>query len=50
MRPNDPLAGMTPRQIFIDAVWVSDESATTKIFLLCIARFFDSDCRSSSMS
>ena len=50
MRLNDPLARLEPKQIFVDAVWASDESATTKIFLLCIARFFDSDCRSSSMS
>ena len=50
MRSNDPLARLEPKQIFVDAVWASDESATTKIFLLCIARFFDSDCRSSSMS
>jgi hypothetical protein len=46
----DPLAGMTAKQIFIDCVWISDESSTTKLFLICIARFFDKNARGSSMS
>jgi hypothetical protein len=47
---NDPLAGKTPKQIFEDCVWASNEPTPVKIFLLCICRFFDDDCRSSSMS
>jgi hypothetical protein len=47
---NDPLAGKTAKQIFEDCVWLSDESTGVKLFLLCIHRFFDADCRSSSMS
>ena len=48
--PNDPLAGMTPWQIFQRCVWVSDEDANTKISLLCVSRFMDKDLRASSMS
>src|SRR5262249_40142110 len=47
---NDPLAGVTAKQIFFDCVWLSEESTTTKIMLLCIGRFFDDNARSSSMS
>ena len=47
---NDPLAGKTTKQIFEDCVWHSLEHNTTKIFLICIARYFDPDARSSSMS
>ena len=47
---NDPLAGLTAKQVFIEAVWLSDEGANTKLFLLCLARFFDKDCHSASMS
>jgi hypothetical protein len=47
---NDPLAGMTAKQIFFDCVWLSEESTATKIMLLCIGRFFDDNARSSSMS
>lgn len=48
--PNDPLAGMTQKQIWHDCVWISGETAETKLFLLCVGRFFDPDGRSSSMS
>ena len=47
---NDPLAGMTPKQIFFDCVWLSEERTATKIMLLCIGKFFDDNARSSSMS
>jgi hypothetical protein len=47
---NDPLAGMTAKQIFFDCVWLSEERTSTKIMLLCIGRFFDDNARSSSMS
>ena len=47
---NDPLAGKTARQIFEDCIWHSAEDTSTKIFLLCICRYFDKDARSSSMS
>ena len=46
----DPLAGKTPKQIFEDCVWLSDEAAGMKLFLLCVHRFFSADCRSRSMS
>lgn len=48
--PNDPLAGKTAKQIYEDCIWFSSESTETKLFLLCIARFFDADAKSSSMS
>jgi hypothetical protein len=47
---NDPLAGKTAKQIYQDCIWFSNESTETKLFLLCIARFFDADAKSSSMS
>jgi hypothetical protein len=47
---NDPLAGLTPWQIFHDCIWISDENTYTKIMLLCIARFMDKDLHGSSMS
>ena len=47
---NDPLAGKTVKQIYEDCIWFSDETKKTKIFLLCISRFFNDDARSSSMS
>jgi hypothetical protein len=31
-------------------IWLSNKSAATKLFLLCIARFFDEQAQSSSMS
>jgi hypothetical protein len=46
----DPLAGKTAKQIFQMCVWASEEPTATKLFLLCVARFFDADGRSSSMS
>jgi hypothetical protein len=46
----DPLAGMTHKQIFVDCIWISDESSTTKLFLLCISKYFDKNRRGSSMS
>jgi hypothetical protein len=48
--PNDPLAGMTAKQIFVDCIWISDESAITKLVLLCISRFFNADAKASSMA
>ena len=48
--PNDPLASLTPKQIWHDCVWISGETAETKLVLLCVGRFFDPDGRSSSMS
>ena len=50
IRLNDPLAGMTAKQIWTDCVWLSEESTSVKIVLLCIGRFFDDEARSSSMS
>jgi hypothetical protein len=47
---NDPLAGLTPKQIWHDCVWISDESAETKLFLLCVGRFMSPDLESSDMS
>jgi hypothetical protein len=47
---NDPLAGMSPWQIFQRCIWISDEDANTKISLLCISRYMDKDLRASSMS
>lgn len=47
---NDPLAGLSKKQIFIDCVWISKLPTTSKIFLLSIARYLDADARSSSMS
>ena len=47
---NDPLARLTPWQIFHDCLWISDEDTNTKIMLLCISRFMDKDLRGSSMS
>ena len=49
-RPNDPLAGLTPKQIFTDCIWLSDESPTTKLVLLCVSRFFKAETLTSSMS
>jgi hypothetical protein len=48
--PNDPLASLTPKQIWHDCVWLSDETSETKLMLLCVGRFFDNDGLSSSMS
>jgi hypothetical protein len=48
--PNDPLASLTPKQIWHDCIWISDETSETKLMLLCVGRFFDNDGRSSSMS
>jgi len=47
---HDPLAALSARELFIECVWGSPESSVTKIMLLCIARFFDDNARSSSMS
>src|SRR5262245_9505769 len=47
---NDPLAGMTPWQIYQRCIWISDEDTNTKISLLCLSRFMDKDLRASSMS
>jgi hypothetical protein len=47
---NDPLAGKTTRQIYQMCIWASDEPSSTKLFLLCVSRFFDAEGRSSSMS
>lgn len=47
---NDPLAGLTKKQIWFDCVWHSDESTSMKLFLLCIGRYFDEEGGSSSMS
>ena len=47
---NDPLAGMTQKQVYRDCIWASDEDVYTKIMLLCIERFMKPDLRSSSMS
>jgi hypothetical protein len=47
----DPLANLTPWQLFINCIWLSDEDACTKIMLLCIARYMDQELRGgSSMS
>jgi hypothetical protein len=46
----DPLAGMTKKQIFINCIWLSDESPTTKLVLLCISRFFNANALASSMA
>jgi hypothetical protein len=50
VRHNDPLAGLTPKQIYADCIWISKEKTNTKIMLLCILRFMDKNLRSSSMS
>jgi hypothetical protein len=42
--------GLTPKQIWHDCVWISDESAETKLFLLCVGRFMSPDLESSDMS
>lgn len=47
---NDPLAGLTAKQLWHDLVWFSDETTHMKIFLLCIGRFFDDEGRASSMA
>ncbi len=47
---NDPLAGMTPWQIYQRCIWISDEETNTKISLLCLSRFMDKDLRAASMS
>jgi hypothetical protein len=47
---NDPLAGMTPWQIYQRCIWISDEDAYTKIMLLCVSRFMNRNLRASSMS
>ena len=47
---NDPLSDWTQKEIYQECVWISDESSTTKIFVLCLSRFFDDDAKSSSMS
>jgi hypothetical protein len=46
----DPLASLTPWQIYIDCIWISDEVTCTKIMLLCIARFMSKQLLGSSMS
>jgi hypothetical protein len=46
----DPLAGLTPWQIYNDCIWISDEDTNTRIMLLCVARFMDKNLRASSMS
>jgi hypothetical protein len=48
--PNDPLAGMTPKRIFTDCIWISKEPATNKLLLLCISRYFKPNATSSSLS
>ena len=48
--PNDPLASLTPKQIWHDCIWISDEPTNTKILLLCVGRFMNDDLESSSMS
>ena len=47
---NDPLADMTPWQIYQRCIWISDEDTNTKISLLCLSRFMDKDLRAASMS
>jgi hypothetical protein len=48
---DNPLAKMTPRQIYERCVWISDESTITKISLLALARYMRPDLqRGSSMS
>jgi hypothetical protein len=47
---DDQIAKLTPWQLFIDCVWMSEEDTNTKIMLLCIARFMDKQLRGSSMS
>jgi hypothetical protein len=49
-KANDPLASMTKKQIYFDCIWLSKESTSTKLMLVCIWRYFDADARSSSMS
>jgi hypothetical protein len=49
-RPNDPLAGLTKKQVWSDCIWISDETTETKLFLLCVGRYFDAEGRNSSMS
>ena len=49
-RVNDPLAAWTKKEIYQECVWISEELTGTKIFLLCISRFFDDEAQSSSMS
>jgi hypothetical protein len=47
----DSLAGLTPRQLYIDCIWISDEDTCTKIMLLCVARYMTKRLLSgSSMS
>ena len=47
----DPLADLSPWQIYIDCILISDEDTYNKIMLLCIARFMDKQLRcGSSMS
>jgi hypothetical protein len=46
----DPLAELTPWQIYQDCIWLSDEDTNTKIMLLCISRFMNKNLRGSSMS
>ncbi len=48
--PNDPLASMSQKKIFIDCIWISREPPTNKLFLLCISRYFKPNATSSSMS
>jgi hypothetical protein len=49
-KANDPIAALTPKQLFVECIWESPESTVTKAMLLCIARFLDDDAKSSSMS
>jgi hypothetical protein len=49
-KPNDPLAGMTPWQIYQKCIWVSDEDAYVKIMLLCISRYMGKDLHAASMA
>jgi hypothetical protein len=47
----DPLADLSPWQIYVDCIWISDEDTYVKIMLLCIARYMSKQLRGgSSMS
>jgi hypothetical protein len=45
-----PPVALSRKKAFIDAIWLSDATTHMKIFLLCVARFFDEWARGSSMS
>ncbi|MEE9588854.1 MAG: hypothetical protein V3V97_12615 [Hyphomicrobiaceae bacterium] len=46
----NPLADLSRKETFILCVWHSDETTAKKIFLLCIALFFNEMAKSASMT